>query len=177
MVLTFRINSQEGPGHLILCVRERDRGRETDSTVTYCRPHEGAGHLILCVCVCVWCKTRGSPIQWDERQATAITKSVDFKTCQEPTCKRYEMMTNWGCGGMAPQFLTLVLGAGEWSASRPGRFTTRKIASDDHWIGGWVGHKAGPQVVEKSHNFPLTDSRSSSPVTAAVLLLVMMAGN
>jgi hypothetical protein len=34
-------------------------------------------------------------------------------------------------------FLTLAFG-GEWSASRPGRFTP-----DTHWIGGWVGPKAG----------------------------------
>jgi hypothetical protein len=35
-------------------------------------------------------------------------------------------------------FLTLALFAGEWSASRPGRFTP-----GTHWIGGWLGPRAG----------------------------------
>jgi hypothetical protein len=39
--------------------------------------------------------------------------------------------------------LTSVLDGGEWSASRPGRFTPRERAADTPWIGGWVG----PRVV------------------------------
>jgi hypothetical protein len=35
-------------------------------------------------------------------------------------------------------FLTLALVGGEWSASRPGRFTPEERASGTHWIGGWV---------------------------------------
>jgi hypothetical protein len=38
--------------------------------------------------------------------------------------------------------LTSALGGGEWSASRPGRFTPRERAPDTHWIGGWVGPRA-----------------------------------
>jgi hypothetical protein len=34
----------------------------------------------------------------------------------------------------------------EWSASRPGPFTTRKIALGTH-IGSWVGPKAGLNAV------------------------------
>jgi len=33
--------------------------------------------------------------------------------------------------------LTSALDGGEWSASRPGRFTPRERAADTHWI-GWV---------------------------------------
>jgi hypothetical protein len=36
----------------------------------------------------------------------------------------------WGSGGIAPPFLTSLLDVGEWSASRPDRFT--------HWMGGWM---------------------------------------
>jgi hypothetical protein len=44
--------------------------------------------------------------------------------------------------------LSLALDAGEWSASRPGRFTPqRKRAPDTHRIGGWVGSRAGPEEV------------------------------
>jgi hypothetical protein len=39
--------------------------------------------------------------------------------------------------------LTSALDGGEWSASRPGRFTLRERAPDTHWIGGWVGPRSG----------------------------------
>jgi hypothetical protein len=43
-----------------------------------------------------------------------------------------------GSGGIAPPSLTSALDEGEWSASRPGRFTTWERAPDTHWIRGWV---------------------------------------
>jgi hypothetical protein len=46
-------------------------------------------------------------------------------------------------------FLTSAL-VGEWSASRPGRFTPRERAPGTHWIGGWVGSRAGIDDVEKT---------------------------
>jgi len=56
------------------------------------------------------------------------------------------MKTYRGSGGIAPAFLTSTLDGGEWSASRPGRFTLRERAPGTHWIGGWVGPRAA--VVE-----------------------------
>jgi hypothetical protein len=41
-------------------------------------------------------------------------------------------------------FLTSVLVGGEWSVSRPGRFTP-----GTHWIGGWVGLRFGLDYMEK----------------------------
>jgi len=38
-------------------------------------------------------------------------------------------------------FLISTLDGGEWSASR--RFTPRERAPGTHWIGGWVGPRAG----------------------------------
>jgi hypothetical protein len=38
--------------------------------------------------------------------------------------------------------LTLALEGGEWSASRPSRFTPRERAPGTHWMGGWVGPRA-----------------------------------
>jgi hypothetical protein len=38
--------------------------------------------------------------------------------------------------------LTSALVGGEWSASRPGRFTPRERAQCSHWIGGWVDPRA-----------------------------------
>jgi hypothetical protein len=46
-------------------------------------------------------------------------------------------------------FLTSALTGDEWSASRPGRFTTGERAPGTHWIGGWVDPKAGLEDVEK----------------------------
>jgi hypothetical protein len=47
-------------------------------------------------------------------------------------------------------FLTSTLVGGEWSASRPGRFfTPGRKAPCIHWIGGWVGPRAGLDDVEK----------------------------
>jgi hypothetical protein len=55
-------------------------------------------------------------------------------------------------GGMDVQihiFLTSALAGGEWSASRPGRFTPRGKAPGTHWIRGWVGPRAGLDDLEK----------------------------
>jgi hypothetical protein len=46
-------------------------------------------------------------------------------------------------------FLTSALFGGEWSASRPSRFTPGKRASGTHWLGDWVGPRAGIDDVEK----------------------------
>jgi hypothetical protein len=41
-------------------------------------------------------------------------------------------------------FLISALAGGEWSASRPGRFTL-----GTHWIGDWVSPRASPDDMEK----------------------------
>jgi hypothetical protein len=46
-------------------------------------------------------------------------------------------------------FLTSVLGWDEWSASRPGHGTPKKIAPVIHWIWRWVDLRAGLEDVEK----------------------------
>jgi hypothetical protein len=45
--------------------------------------------------------------------------------------------------------LTSALDGGEWSASRPGRFTPRERALGTHWIRGWVGPRAVLDAVVK----------------------------
>jgi hypothetical protein len=53
-----------------------------------------------------------------------------------------------------------------WLTSRPGRFTPRERAPGTHWIGGWVGRRAGlDAVVKRKIPSPCRDSnpRSSSP--------------
>jgi hypothetical protein len=41
------------------------------------------------------------------------------------------------------------LAEGEWSASRPCRFTPGERAPCTHWLGGWVGPRTGLDDVEK----------------------------
>jgi hypothetical protein len=50
----------------------------------------------------------------------------------------------WGSEGIVPPFLTSALDGGEWSTSRPGRFTP-----GTHWIEGWLGPRAGLDTMEK----------------------------
>jgi hypothetical protein len=50
--------------------------------------------------------------------------------------------------------MTSALVGGEWSASRPGRFTPRERAHGTHWIGGWVGPWAGLDDMEKWRFLP-----------------------
>jgi hypothetical protein len=46
-------------------------------------------------------------------------------------------------------FLISALIRGEWSASRPDRFTPGERAPGTHWIGGWVNPRPGLDDVEK----------------------------
>jgi hypothetical protein len=46
-------------------------------------------------------------------------------------------------------FLTTALVGGEWSASRPCRFTPGERAPGTHWIGSCVGPRASLDYVEK----------------------------
>jgi hypothetical protein len=66
--------------------------------------------------------------------------------------------------------LTSALDEGEWSASCPGRFTSRERAPATHWIGGWVGPRAGLDAVSKgkipsSHK----DSKPDHPIVQPVV--------
>jgi hypothetical protein len=49
---------------------------------------------------------------------------------------------------IASPFLTSALDRGEWSVSRPGRFTPGERASGPHWIGGCVGTRTSPDAVK-----------------------------
>jgi hypothetical protein len=61
-------------------------------------------------------------------------------------------------GGMELEFqafLTSALDGDGWSASRSGRFTPRERTSSTHWIGGWVGPRAGLDSAVKKNSQPL----------------------
>jgi hypothetical protein len=74
-------------------------------------------------------------------------------------------------------FLTSSLAGGEWSASRPGRFTPGERAPGTHLIGGWVDPRAGLDDVEKRKfltlpglRTPTTQLSSLQPVTIPTML-------
>jgi hypothetical protein len=46
--------------------------------------------------------------------------------------------------------LTFALVGGEWSASRPGRFTPEEKAPGTHWTGGWVDLRDGLDDLDKT---------------------------
>jgi hypothetical protein len=59
--------------------------------------------------------------------------------------KHNAMKTYWGVEGLLQAFLASALVGGEWSASRPGRFTPRERASPPVAIGykaGWAPEPA-----------------------------------
>jgi hypothetical protein len=52
--------------------------------------------------------------------------------------------------------LTSTLVGGEWSTSRPGRFTPGEISPSAHSIGGWVGPRIGLDDMERRKILPLS---------------------
>jgi hypothetical protein len=65
-------------------------------------------------------------------------------------------------------FLDPALSGGEWSASRPCRLTPGERAPGIHWIGGWVGPRAGLDDVEKRKFLPYRDLSSDPSVVHTV---------
>jgi hypothetical protein len=65
--------------------------------------------------------------------------------------------------------LTSALDGGEWSATRPGRFTPRERAPGTHWVRGRVGPKAVlDAVVKKKIPSPRRESNPTIPIVRPV---------
>jgi hypothetical protein len=63
--------------------------------------------------------------------------SAEVKTTRIYTFTPHEAV--WGSGGIALPILTSALDGGEWSASRPGRFTPVPIGQEVGWAPEPVG--------------------------------------
>jgi hypothetical protein len=60
-----------------------------------------------------------------------------------PVLNSHQNKRSMRSGGTAPSFSNSALDGGEWSASRPGRLTSKEQASCNLWIAGW----ADPETV------------------------------
>jgi hypothetical protein len=65
-------------------------------------------------------------------------------------------------------FLTSPLDGGEWSASRPGRFTTGVRAPAIHWMIGWVGPRAGLDTAARRKNVIIAPAGNWTPVAQPI---------
>jgi hypothetical protein len=66
------------------------------------------------------------------------------------------MKAYWGVEVQVHAFLTSALDGGEWSTSRPRRFTPRERAPGTHGIAGWVGsRRQSERCGEENNSQPL----------------------
>jgi hypothetical protein len=77
--------------------------------------------------------------------------------------EQHAMKAYWGAEVHLHAF-ALTIDGGEWLASRSGCFTPRERAPGTHWIGGWVGYRAGLDTVVK-RKIP-SPRRESNPRTS-----------
>jgi hypothetical protein len=65
--------------------------------------------------------------------------------------------------------LTSALDGGDWSVSRLGRFAARERITGTHWIGGWVGPRAGLNTLSKIEiPSPRRESNPNHPIVQPV---------
>jgi hypothetical protein len=72
-------------------------------------------------------------------------------------------MKTWGSGGIASPFLTSALSGDEWSVLRLCRFTPGLGVSCTHWIGAWVGPRAGLDAVRREKSCSCQESNTGRP--------------
>jgi hypothetical protein len=66
--------------------------------------------------------------------------------------------------------LTSAVDGGEWSALCPGRFTPKERPPGTHWLGGWVGPRAGLDTVSRrKFPSPRQDSNPDPPIVQSVV--------
>jgi hypothetical protein len=87
---------------------------------------------------CAFCITRA-----------ATVKKVKLKSSLWFVTKHHAMKAYWRVKYSSTHPLTSALDGGEWSASRPGRFTPKERVPGTHWTGGRVGPRAVLDAVVK----------------------------
>jgi hypothetical protein len=83
--------------------------------------------------------------------------------------EHHAMKAYWGWRCSSIHSLTSALDGGEWSASRPCRFTPRERSPGTHWIGGWMGPRSGlDAVVKRKIPSPRRESNIRIPIAHPV---------
>jgi hypothetical protein len=83
------------------------------------------------------------------RPSHPILDLTTFNTLHEALFLRHEgVFREWRYS--STHSLTSALDGGEWSTSRPSRFTPKERATGIHWIGGWLGLRAVLDMVVKT---------------------------
>jgi hypothetical protein len=95
---------------------------------------------------------------------TVVSKKVKLSLCFNWATRHEGVLGEWRYSSTLS--LTSALDGGEWSASRPGRFTPRERAPGTHLIGGWAGPRAVLDAMVK-RKIPCP-SRKSNPRTPIV---------
>jgi hypothetical protein len=117
------------------------------------------------------------------RSATKeINVKVKLSLCFFFLTEHHATKAYWMSEGLALYtFLTSAVDGGKCSASRPGYFTPRERAPVTHWIGGWVGPRAGLDVVVKRKSpSPFRDSNppkykvKQKLITCSVISLLLI---
>jgi len=110
--------------HHLHSSRHLSLGAQLPSVLKEFLPHQVQVFLLPALAILFYCKVK-----------------VKSSLC---LTKYHVMMTYWGSGGISPRILNPALDGGMWSASLPSRYT-----HGTHWIGGWVGPRAGLDATEK----------------------------
>jgi hypothetical protein len=105
----------------------------------------------------------GSPFE-TSRWRLEVEAKVKLSLCFNRAPRQEGVLAEWRYN--STHSLTSALDGGEWSASRPFPFTPRERAPGTHWIGGWVGPRAGLDAVMKG-KIP-SPRRESNPRTPIV---------
>jgi hypothetical protein len=96
-----------------------------------------------------------------------VKGKVKLSLCFNRAPRHEDVLGEWRCS--STHSLTSALDGGEWSASRPGRFTTSERALGTHWIGGWVGPRAGVHaVVKRKIPSPRRETNPRTPIVQPV---------
>jgi hypothetical protein len=94
-------------------------------------------------------------------------KKVNLSLCFNWAPRHEGVLGEWRYS--STHSLTSAIDGGEWSASRPGRFTLRGRAPGTHWIGGWVGPRAVlDAVVKRKIPSPRRKSNPRAPIIQPV---------
>jgi hypothetical protein len=96
-----------------------------------------------------------------------FSKMVKVSLCFNYAPRHEGVLEKWGCS--STYSLTSALDGGEWSASRPSRFTPRERSLGTHWIGGWVEPRAIlDAVVKRKIPSPRRESNPRTPIVQPV---------